>query len=154
MSFTKGTLYNGKGLTNLLNQLAEWRPSNVVILSGDVHYSFSVVSSFKFSDAKELHVKQITSSPIKNMSFKNLGMLMKVPVLLNQMLQQTESIYRYCDTSYQIHDSDTNALPEEEFLWKEQLIYDLIAGSTIIETENTLGLLLYSTDHVERKFIR
>ena len=146
--------YNGKGLTNLLNQLAEWRPSNVVILSGDVHYSFSVVSSFKFSDAKELHVKQITSSPIKNMSFKNLGMLMKVPVLLNQMLQQSEPIYRYCDTTYQIHDSDTADIPDEEFLWKEQLIYDLIAGSTIIETENTLGLLLYSTDHVERKFIR
>ena len=146
--------YNGKGLTNLLNQLADWSPSSPVILSGDVHYSFSVTSSFTFSDAKEMRVKQLTASPIKNMSFKNLGLFMKVTVLLNQILQQSETIYRYCDSTYQIHDADKDSLPDEDFLWKEQLSYDQIAGSSIMETENTLGLLLFSALGIENKFLK
>ncbi|HWK24856.1 MAG TPA: hypothetical protein VNS08_17720 [Ureibacillus sp.] len=146
--------YNGKGLTNLLNQLAKWEPSNTIILSGDVHYSFSVTSSFSFPNNKELQVKQITSSPIKNMSFKNFGLLMKVMATINQMLQKTDTLYRYCDPTYKIHDTDKRAQPDEKFLWKEQLLYDQIAGKSIIETENTLGILFFSRDHVENKFIR
>lgn len=146
--------YNGKGLTKFLNQLAEWSPKNPVILSGDVHYSFSVNSTFTFMDGKELDVKQITSSPIKNMSFKNLGTLMKVTTALSQMLEQTETIYRYCDSQYELHDTDKNSDSEKDFIWKVQLHYDQVAGSSIIETENTLGYLSYSTHHIENKFIR
>ncbi len=146
--------YNGKGLTNLLNQLADWNPKNPVILSGDVHYSFSVKSSFIFSNDKEMHVKQMTSSPIKNMSFKNFGILMQVTAALTQILQQTETIYRYCDTSYKLHDAEKKSLPDREFLWKEQLLYDKIAGSSIIETDNTIGLLTYSADQVENRFLK
>ncbi|MFC7684481.1 hypothetical protein [Ureibacillus sp. GCM10028918] len=146
--------YNGKGLTNFLNQVAEWNPKSPVILSGDVHYSFSVNSTFTFWDEKKICVKQITASPIKNMSFKNLGMLMKVTASLNRMLQQSETIHRYCDTIYQIHDTDKDFLPDKDFLWKEQLLYDQIAGSSIIETENTLGFLSYSSNHIENTFIK
>ncbi|WP_168193857.1 alkaline phosphatase D family protein [Lysinibacillus sp. SGAir0095] len=146
--------YNGKGLTNLLNQLAEWNPINLVILSGDVHYSFLVTSSYTFSNGKELSIKQITSSPLKNKSFKNFGILVKATAALNQMLQQTEAIYRFCDPSYQIHDSEKNSLPEKDFLWKEKLLYDQISGNSIIETENTLGFLSYSANHVENRFVK
>ncbi|MDN4493556.1 alkaline phosphatase D family protein [Ureibacillus aquaedulcis] len=146
--------YNGKGLTNFLKQLTEWCPKNPVILSGDVHYSFSVSSRFTFTDRNEMDIKQITSSPIKNMSFKNLGMLMKVTAALSQALQQTGTIYRYCDSSYLIHDADKDSFSEKDFIWEEQLLYEQIAGTSIIETDNTLGYLSYSTNRVENKFLK
>lgn len=146
--------YNGKGLTNFLKQLAEWNPKKTVILSGDVHYSFSANSIFTFSDKKEMSVKQITSSPTKNMSFKNMGMLMKVISELSQLLQQTDTLYRYCDCLFQLHGIDQKSLPEKGYSWIEQLNYDQISGSVIIETENTLGFLSYSTNHVENRFLK
>ncbi|HWL12191.1 MAG TPA: hypothetical protein VNQ57_04315 [Ureibacillus sp.] len=146
--------FNGKGLSNLLKQLEEWGPSDLVILSGDVHYSFSVDSTFTFSDEGVMRVKQITSSPLKNMSFRNFSLLMKVTASLHQALQQKATIYRYCNTSYEIQNVEKKDLPERDFLWKEQLNYEQIAGNSIIETENTLGFLSYSTKGTKNKFIK
>ncbi|WP_052130260.1 metallophosphoesterase family protein [Ureibacillus sinduriensis] len=146
--------YNGRGLTNFLTQLAQWAPKNPVILSGDVHYSFSVNSTFTFKDENELDIVQITASPIKNMSFKNFGTLMKVTTAFSQLLQQTETIYQYCDSAYELHDADETFHPVNDFIWKVRLHYDQVAGSFIIETENNLGLLSYSTDYIENKFLR
>ncbi|MCM3389640.1 hypothetical protein M3649_16050 [Ureibacillus chungkukjangi] len=146
--------YNGKGLTNFLNQLSEWNPSNTVVLSGDVHYSFSATANFTFSDEKEISVKQITASPLKNMSFKNFGTLMKITTALRQVLQQKEIIYRYCDLSYLIQDADKKSVRMEDFLWKEQLHYDQIEGKSIIETDNTLGFITFFEDTVENRFIK
>ncbi|PYF08925.1 metallophosphoesterase family protein [Ureibacillus chungkukjangi] len=145
--------YNGKGLTNFLNQLSEWNPGNTVVLSGDVHYSFSATANFTFSDEKEMSVKQITASPLKNMSFKNFGTLMKITTALKQVLQQ-EFIYRFCDLSYLIQDTDKKSLPIEDFLWKEQLHYAQIEGKSIIETDNTLGEITFFEDRVENRFIK
>ncbi|TSI05085.1 alkaline phosphatase D family protein [Lysinibacillus sp. BW-2-10] len=143
--------YNGKGLTRILTQLANWNPSQCIILSGDVHYGFSVNSTVTFVDGKELTIKQITSSPQKNMSFHRLGPLMKIVTAINSRLKENQLNYRYCDPSYQIHTNDT---PDEKFIWKEQFSYDQLTRLAIIETDNHLGLLTVKDNEITNKFLK
>lgn len=146
--------FNGKGLTKILNQIAKWKPSECLILSGDVHYSFIVDSTIHFTKGRQLKIKQITSSPIKNMSFHKFGPLVKFGSAMNQTLQDDERIYRYCDTSYIVHNIDKNQLPTNEFLWTEELNYEYVDGYSIIETENNLGFLSILSNTVKTKFLK
>jgi hypothetical protein len=145
--------YNGKGLTHFFNQLSDWNPKPCMILSGDVHYSFSVNSSVLFSDGQPIKVKQITSSPLKNMSFPSLSTLLKLTASMGQILKQGQRLYRYCDSTYQIHNVERNDLPTNQYLWKEQISYDCMNSYSIMETENNLGFLSFSANQFENNFI-
>ncbi|SOC39878.1 alkaline phosphatase D family protein [Ureibacillus acetophenoni] len=146
--------YNGKGLTKLLNQVAKWNPNECIILSGDVHYSFLVYSNITFSSGIQMKLKQITSSPLKNMSFHKLGQLVKSAAALNQVLQDDETINRFADKSYHIHSVDKNNPLKKDFLWKDELTYHFVDGYSIIETENNLGYLSISPNKIETKLIK
>jgi len=148
--------YNGKGMTRIFYQLSKWKPGECIILSGDVHYSFSVNSYITFPRGQQLKVKQITSSPIKNMSFHKLSPLVKFTATVNQGLQNEDSIYRYCDKSYLIHnvEKDKYNIPTKEMFWKDELKYEFVDGYSIIETENNLGHLSYSPTKTENNYIK
>nr|WP_106783161.1 alkaline phosphatase D family protein [Lysinibacillus timonensis] len=146
--------YNGKGLTNILEQLARWKPDPCIILSGDVHYSFSVSSSVSFANGRTLKVKQITSSPIKNMSFHSIGKLVKAAATFDRLFQEDPKIYRYCDNSFQIQNVNKDQLPNKKYLWKDQLSYDFVDRYSIIETENTLSYLAITKNNIENQFLK
>lgn len=145
--------YNGKGITNILNTLKKWNPNQCTILSGDVHYSFAVNSTIQFSDGKTLQIKQLTSSPINNMSFKNLGFMVKIGAIIDWLTTQN-NLYRYCDFSYKIYNVDKEDFPTKKYRWQEQLTYEADELSSIIETDNTLGYCSVSSDFVENQFIK
>ncbi len=146
--------YNGKGLTRILNQLGKWNPSQCIVLSGDVHYSFLVSSSVSFSNGQQFKLKQITSSPLKNMSFHKLGSLVKLTSAIHQAMQNDEKIQRYCDLSYQIQPIENNKLLKKQYLWRDKLIYEYVDGSSIIETENNLGCLSFSANEIKHLYIK
>ncbi|CAM5215761.1 PhoD-like phosphatase OS=Ureibacillus acetophenoni OX=614649 GN=SAMN05877842_106166 PE=4 SV=1 [Ureibacillus acetophenoni] len=146
--------FNGMGLTKILAQLAKLEPSECMILSGDVHYSFIVDSTIHFAKGQQLKIKQITSSPIKNMSFHKLGPLVKFGSAMNQTLQEDERVYRYCDLSYIVHNVAKDQLPTSEFIWKEELNYETVDDYSIIETENNLGYLSIAFNAKSTKLLK
>ncbi|BDH60331.1 hypothetical protein MTP04_04610 [Lysinibacillus sp. PLM2] len=146
--------YNGKGITKILNTLKKWTPNQCIILSGDVHYSFAANSSFQFSDGQRLQLKQLTSSPFNNMSFKNLGFIVKLAATIDWLKIKNQTLYRYCNLFYQIQNVDKKDLPKGIYRWQERLTYDAIEGFSIIGTDNTLGYVSITTDYVENQFLK
>ncbi|SOC05953.1 hypothetical protein SAMN05880501_104145 [Ureibacillus xyleni] len=146
--------YNGKGLTNLLTRLTKWNPNPCIILSGDVHYGFSVNSTFTFPKNQQLKIKQITSSPQKNLSFNNMGIVVEIFSSIDQLLKQNPSIFRYCDSFYKIHQEEPKDIPNKKIRWVEQLSYDQVDGYSIIETENHIGLLVVTPNEISSSFLK
>ncbi|MEH7748132.1 hypothetical protein V7659_24430 [Neobacillus drentensis] len=146
--------YNGKGFTELLNQVADWNPSLCIFLSGDVHYASSVKATVTFTDGRELTVHQFTSSPFKNMSFSGVwGLMMKTVISINSIKRKNNDIHRICDPSYNIThvDGETDQRP---FLWKDQLRYQYLKNHSIIETQNNIGLLSISPEKISNTLLQ
>ena len=147
--------YNGKGFTSFLERIANWGPNECIILSGDVHYGSSVFSNVTFPDSRELNVKQITSSPIKNMSFSGAwGALLKMAIKVNSVKRKNKDIIRYCDLSYRIQTIEDKKTVPQTYLWKDQLCYQPVQKEDIIEMENHLGLLSYTAGAIEYKLCK
>lgn len=146
--------YNGKGFTEFLTHTSTWNPSSLIILSGDVHYASAVKSTVTFANEKILPIFQFTSSPFKNMSFSGVwGLLMKMVIAINAYSRKRGDIYRVCTPDYTI--TQTNSCTElTQFLWKDQLRYQSIEKSSIIETTNNLGLVSFSQDTIQNKLFK
>jgi hypothetical protein len=134
--------YNGKGFTEFLQRVAEWKPNRCIILSGDVHYACAVNAAVSFQNGQKLIINQFTSSPLKNMSFGGLwGILMKQIMALNAVKRKNNEIHRVCTPSYYIkevkkdHEANT-------YLWKDAVNYQTLENQSIMETHNNLGLLM------------
>ena len=142
--------YNGKGFSDFLYQVAAWNPSACMILSGDVHSASSVQSDITFEDGRSLNIHQFTSSPIKNMSYSGLsGAIMKLIIALNARKRIHRTIYRYCHHAYDlVHTEHESSIPSD-YVWKECIRYQLMNDSSIIETNNNIGLLTYSPSRDE-----
>jgi hypothetical protein len=144
--------YNTMGFTELLLQIAEWNPSQCIILSGDVHYASSVKSRVTFQDGRTLNINQFTSSPIKNMSFSGFGgRIMKMVTFFNSWTRKNKNIHRFCDHSYHIVKTNNH---HGTYIWKDSLTYQPLNKNTIIETENNLGLLIISEQFVLNKLLK
>lgn len=46
------------------------------------------------------------------------------------------------------------APPTKDYLWKDELNYEFVDGYSIIETDNNLGYIKITTDHVETKYVK
>ncbi|MEH7076849.1 hypothetical protein [Neobacillus drentensis] len=140
--------YNGKGFTELLQQVAAWNPSMCIFLSGDVHYASAVKATVTFADGRELPIEQYTSSPFKNMSFSGVwGSMMKTVITVNSLKRKNKDIHRICDPAYQITHVEAEEMGQETpFLWQDQLRYQTLEKGSIIETNNNLGLLSISAE--------
>jgi hypothetical protein len=143
--------YNGRGFTEFLELVALWKPSQCIILSGDVHYASAVKSKVTFRNGQVLDIQQYTSSPIKNMSFSGVGgLLMKTIMMWNSLSRKNKGIQRYCDSSYHIVKT---IIPPTSYIWTDTLRYLPFEEGSIIETNNNLGLLSISSDAIENKLL-
>ncbi|OIK10553.1 hypothetical protein BIV60_20760 [Bacillus sp. MUM 116] len=135
--------YNGKGFTEFLLLAAEWNPSPCIILSGDVHYASSVFSTVTFASGLKLEVKQFTSSPFKNMSFSGIwGLIMKLVIGMNSLSRKNKMINRICTPSFYIRRvKEKGDTKSNHFIWKDELMYQILKKESIIETKNNIGLL-------------
>ena len=146
--------YNGKGFTAFLRQIAEWKPTSCVILSGDVHYASAVESFVKMSEGPALHILQYTSSPMKNMSFSGLwGQLMKFVTWLNSLKRKNKNIYRYCTQHDHILKVKSASDTEKDALWTESLTYLFIDNHTIVETSNNTGYISLTPEMAECRLL-
>ncbi|MDQ0971853.1 hypothetical protein QFZ31_001731 [Neobacillus niacini] len=133
--------YNGKGFTEFLNQVAAWKPSRCIILSGDVHYASAVKAAVSFKNGQKLTINQFTSSPLKNMSFGGLwGILMKQIMALNAIKRKNNEIHRVCTPSYFIKEV-SKGNNSNSYFWKDIVNYQTLENHSIMETNNNLGLL-------------
>lgn len=57
--------YNGRGFTELLNQVANWNPSQCIFLSGDVHYASAVKASVTFEMDESYPSTSLRAVPLK-----------------------------------------------------------------------------------------
>ncbi|EKN65679.1 hypothetical protein BABA_18841 [Neobacillus bataviensis LMG 21833] len=147
--------YNGEGFTHFLQQIVKWNPSQCIILSGDVHYASAVKATVTFPDGRTLPIQQFTSSPLKNMSFTGVwGLLMKIVIGINSISRKKNDIYRVCDPSYTITHLEKENEPAAMYLWKDQLRYQIIDKSSIIETNNNLGLITIMNNDIQNTLLK
>lgn len=138
--------YNGKGFSDFLHQAAAWNPSDCIILSGDVHSASSVQSDITFRDGRKLKIHQFTSSPIKNMSYSGIpGAVMKLMISLNAKKRINRTIHRYCNHEYKLLKKAVESSIPSDYVWKESIRYQYISDSSIIETNNNIGVFSYTS---------
>jgi hypothetical protein len=146
--------YNGKGFTEFLQQVTDWNPSNCIILSGDVHYASAVKATITFANGKQLNVNQFTSSPIKNMSLTGLwGALLKLVMGLNSYRRKNNEIYRICTPSYTIEEVEKENV-RRPYIWRDRLMYQILADDSIIETNNNLGYLVITNQAIQGTLLK
>ncbi|NMH70473.1 hypothetical protein HF072_16965 [Bacillus sp. RO3] len=134
--------YNGKGFSDFLHQVAAWNPGECIILSGDVHSASSVQSEITFGDGRELKIHQFTSSPIKNMSFTGFsGAIMRFIIGLNARERINRTLYRCCTHEYVLFQVKHESHFPSDYVWKETIRYQPISESSIVETDNNIGLV-------------
>ncbi|MGG4166979.1 hypothetical protein ABEW00_05790 [Rossellomorea vietnamensis] len=134
--------YNGIGFSDFLHRVSAWNPSDCIILSGDVHSASSVISDITFRDGRTLTIHQFTSSPIKNMSYTGFwGAIMKFIINLNARKRINRTIYRYCNHKFDLFREEQESIVPPDYVWKESIRYQNISESSIIETNNNIGLL-------------
>jgi hypothetical protein len=142
--------YNGKGFSDFLHWIFEWSPRYCFIISGDVHYASSVKSTVQSRDGAAAKIVQFTSSPTNNGSFSGVwGMLMKSVSWFNSLKRKNKDIIRFCDETYNIIHQDQQSPCPKTYHWKETLNYLSTGKGSIIETDNNLGLLTFSTESVQ-----
>ncbi|QOR66598.1 hypothetical protein IM538_23055 [Cytobacillus suaedae] len=146
--------FNGKGITNFLKAIVDWQPSQCFILSGDVHYGFALNTTVEFKNREKIKIHQLTSSPIKNMSFSGvLGSLIKGLVGITSTNRKKKNIHRFCSQDYTLsEETDSNPCPPS-FKWKETIQYIPTQSGATIETNNNLGLLSIALDHYENQLL-
>jgi hypothetical protein len=146
--------YNGKGFSEFLKHIFEWKPSTCFILSGDVHYASSVKSTIQSKTGEEANIIQFTSSPMNNMSFSGVwGFFMKSASWFNSLKRKNHSIKRFCDSTYSIVHEDQHTPCPTDFHWKETLNYLSTQNGAIIKTRNNLGLLELTTGSVQNRLL-
>jgi hypothetical protein len=141
--------YNEKGFSEFIHQVARWNPRHCFILSGDIHSASAVKSAITFSKGDELTLHQFTSSPMKNISYTGIwGGFMKFLIGFNVRKRINRTIYRYCNENFNlVKEEDKTRIPRD-YIWKESIRYLHINDESIIETDNNIGLLTYTTNEV------
>jgi hypothetical protein len=145
--------YNGKGFSDFIRYIFKWRPSQCIILSGDVHYASAVKSQVEFKNGRTMEIIQFTSSPSNNMSFTGVwGFLMKSALWWNTQKRKRKSILRHCDDSFNILNEgcNGNSCPE----WQEELRYLSTNKGSIVETKNNIGLLSIGKGTIENSLLQ
>ena len=143
--------FNGRGFSFFYQQIAEWNPSNCIILSGDAHMASSIAVEVYFQQQKKRSLHQFTSSPIKNQSFDGLsGMALKSILHFRKSSTKQQKMSRYCGNDYVIHEKEASA----SFLWKEIISHQVLANGSMIDTKNNLGWLAFNKDSFRHSFLK
>jgi hypothetical protein len=146
--------YNQKGFSEFLCRIADWSPSDCIILSGDVHSASAVKSAVTLPDGRSFSIHQYTSSPIKNMSYSSItGTLMKLLIMLNARQRTSRTLYRYCTKELNMITSHDEGKIPGEFEWKESIDYLKVKDSSIFETKNNIGLFTYTSKQLKNTLL-
>jgi hypothetical protein len=144
--------YNGKGVTEFIDRLFEWNPSQCFILSGDTHIASSAISEISAANGKKLTIHQMTSSPLKNKSFQGAAKhLLKTAVALHQWSKK-ELIERHCHQDYAITQGKLTS--EIAGRWSERLRFYTLENGELLTMENNLGLVNIKQKDVENQLLK
>ncbi|MBO1512703.1 hypothetical protein [Metabacillus bambusae] len=145
--------YNIEGFSSFLHHLKEWKPSECIILSGDVHYASNVKADVEINK-EHLTIYQLTSSPMKNMSFEGLfGSLLKLIVWITTLRQKGKTVNKYYDDQNHILKESDLSHQSGNVVWKEKISYQSLEHGTIIETANNLGLLTRTNKAIQNMLL-
>lgn len=137
--------YNMKGFSSFLQQLKKWQPSDTIILSGDVHYAFTAKANVEINN-HDLSIYQLTSSPMNNDSFGGVfGSLLNLIVWINTLQGKGRKVSN--------HNLNSNSLQNNHLSWTEDISYQSIEDSSILVTNNNLGILNFSGNKIQSKLL-
>ncbi|WP_249877718.1 hypothetical protein [Niallia circulans] len=143
--------FNGRGFSFFHQQIAEWNPSECLILSGDAHMASAIKVEVYFQQEQKRILHQFTSSPIKNQSFEGLsGFTLKRILEFRQSRTKEKKISRYCGHDYLIQEKEADV----PFLWKEIIAHQVLANGSLIDTKNNLGWLAFDKNGFNHRFLR
>ena len=143
--------FNGRGFSFFHQQIAQWKPSDCIILSGDAHMAFSIETEVNYQQEKKRTIHQFTSSPMKNQSFDGLsGIALKSILHIRNNRTKQHRISRYCGDDYVIHTKETASA----YLWKETISHQVLPNGSIIDTKNNLGWLSFNKEDFKNIFLR
>ncbi|MEH7885227.1 hypothetical protein V7654_13015 [Bacillus sp. JJ1609] len=146
--------YNGKGFNEFLSTVSRWKPSYCVLLSGDVHFSTSVISEVQYENGDKLFFYQFISSPIANESFTGIwGGLMKTVMWFNARKRKKHTLHRTCDREYNLTLQTQPPDTTSNHLWTEIIQYVPFEDNNIIETKNSIGSLKYRKGKIENTLL-
>ena len=138
---------SGKGFSRFLEHLETWDPEPCFILSGDVHYAFAARSAITFPSGQSKTYYQLTSSPLKNRSFKGaLGFFLQHAVKLSAIKNRQLSKSRVDDNNGRLTAMRQLVHDPTSVKWREHTHYHFTQNGQIIETKNNIGLLSIRSD--------
>ncbi|RIW32288.1 hypothetical protein D3H55_13510 [Bacillus salacetis] len=78
------------------------------------------------------------------MSYSSItGTLMKLLIRIIARSRTNSNIHRFCSRNYELHTSKGIELSPKEYIRKENIEYIRIKDSSIVETDNNIGLFTY-----------
>ncbi|WP_175987511.1 hypothetical protein [Bacillus sp. Marseille-Q1617] len=142
--------YNGRGFNEFIQRVAGLKPSDFIILSGDLHSASAVKSDITFHDGKSsLTIHQLTSSPMKNVSYTGIwGSLMKFLMWVNARKRTNKPIYRDCDQDCNLFIGKHKKGMDPDHKWSESIQYQPLNDGSLIETGNNMGVFTYDTGEI------
>lgn len=143
--------FNGRGFSFFHQQIAEWNPSDCIILSGDAHMASSIQAEVYFQQEEARTIHQFTSSPIKNQSFDGVsGIALKSVLWLRESRAKERKRSRYCGHDYVIHEKEATSA----YLWKEIISHHVLPNGSMIDTKNNLGWLAFHKGGFTHRFLQ
>ncbi len=135
---------NGKGVYHFYEVLMKLDPSEITILSGDAHMASAIEVWTQFGKQEEIKLLQLTSSPLKNETFRGVsGLALKAAIVLYTIFQTEDWIVRVCDEKQNFH-YDSIAETKAVTL-AESIHYLYVNKKSITELSNNLGLVSFTT---------
>lgn len=135
---------NGKGVYHFYEVLMRLEPSRITILSGDAHMASAIDVWTQFGKHEKINLLQLTSSPLKNESFRGVsGLALKAAIVLYTIFQTEDRIVRICDDKRNLH---YDTIPEiKTVTLTESIRYKYVNKKSITELSNNLGLVSFTT---------
>lgn len=80
------------------------------------------------------------------MSYSGIpGAVMKLMISLNAKKRINRTIHRYCNHEYKLFKKAVESSIPSDYVWKESIRYQYISDSSIIETNNNIGVFSYTS---------
>ncbi len=143
---------NGKGVYHFYEVLMKLAPCEITILSGDAHMASAIEVWTQFGKQEKIKLLQLTSSPLKNETFRGVsGLSLKAAIVLYTIFQTEDRIIRVCDENQNFH---YNPIAKTHAVTlAESIQYQYVNKNSIIELSNNLGLVSFTTEHTYHQIL-
>ncbi|WP_251519315.1 hypothetical protein [Robertmurraya korlensis] len=143
---------NGEGVYHFYEVLVKLDPSEITILSGDSHMASAIEVWAQFGKHEKIKLLQLTSSPLKNESFRGVsGLALKAAIVFYNIFQTEDRIVRVCDENQYFH---YNSIAENKaVMLTESIHYQYVNKKSITELTNNLGLVKFSREQTYHQLL-